>query len=61
MREREKSKNPGDGVWDGEAYFKAFLVVWSVYLERDVQGSFKKMKIHRSYMGTSLRRGTVPP
>ena len=43
------------------AFVKAFLVVWSVYLERDVQGSFEKIKIRRSYMGTSLRRGTFPP
>ena len=42
-------------------FVKAFLFVWSVYLERDVQGSFEKMKIHRSYMGTLFRRGTFPP
>ena len=42
-------------------FFRAFLLLWSVYLERDVQGLFDKMKIHRSYVGTSLRRGTFPP
>ena len=36
-------------------FVKAFLVVWSVYLERDVLGSFEKMKMHRSYVRTTVR------
>ena len=46
-------------------FVEAFLVVWSVYLsfypERNAQRSFKKIEIHRSYVGTSLRRGTFLP